>query len=85
MLLVVVAFPVIWISAIVSASRYSEWAFKAAGRSKFSDIVLIVITGVVGGIYWWAVMRRQVKTHRAAPRTLPAGRYIDPSSYSQPR
>jgi hypothetical protein len=84
-ILVVVTFPVIWISAIVSASRYSEAAFKAGGRGKFSDIVLIVITGAVGGIYWWAVMRRQVKPHRGAEPTLPEGRYIDPSSYAPQR
>ena len=63
------AIPVIWISAIVSASRYSEAAFKAAGRSKFADLVLVVITSFVGGIYWWVVMRRQVKPHRSSART----------------
>ena len=62
----VVGIPVIWISAIVSASRTSDAAFKEAGRSKVSDIVLIVITSFVGGIYWWAVIRRHVKPHHAS-------------------
>ena len=64
-IIVVVAIPVIWISAIVSASRTPDAAFRAAGRSKISDIVLIAITSFVGGIYWFAVLRRQVKPHRA--------------------
>ena len=80
-----VTFPVIWISALVSASRYSEAAFKAAGRGKFIDIVLLVITGAVGGIYWWAFIRRRVRAHRGAVPTLPEGRYIDSSSYAPQR
>ena len=65
-IIVVVAIPAIWISAIVGASRTSDAAFKEAGRSKVSDIVLIVITSFVGGIYWWAVIRRHVRPHHAA-------------------
>ena len=65
-IIVVVAIPAIWISALVSASRTSDAAFKEAGRSKVSDIVLIVITSFVGGIYWWAVIRRHVRPHHAS-------------------
>jgi uncharacterized membrane protein YkgB len=62
----VVAIPGIWVSALVSASRTADGAFKHAGRSKVSDIVLIAITSFVGGLYWWIVIRRQVKPHHAA-------------------
>lgn len=60
-----VAIPVIWISAIVSASRVPEPAYKAVGRNKLAVIMLLVITNFVGGIYYFAVMRRELKPHRA--------------------
>ena len=68
LILLIVAIPVIWISAIVDASRYPEPAYKAVGRNKLAVILLLVITNFVGGIYFWAVIRREVKAHRAEPR-----------------
>jgi hypothetical protein len=85
LILLVVAIPVIWISAIVSASRFSEAAYHAVGRNKLAVILLLLITSFVGGIYYFAVIKRELKPHRDAEPTLPAGRYIDPSQFSPPR
>jgi hypothetical protein len=60
-----VAMPVIWIAAITSASGFSEPAYKAVGRNKLAVIMLLVITNFVGGIYYFAVIRRELKPHRA--------------------
>jgi hypothetical protein len=65
LILLIVAFPVIWISAVVSASRFSEPAYKAVGRQKLAVILLIAISNFVGGLYYWIVIRREVKPHRA--------------------
>ncbi len=64
LLLVVAISLVTYVSAIVSASRWSEAAYKLAGRNKVSDVVLIVITGVVGGTYYWLVIRRELEPAR---------------------
>jgi hypothetical protein len=65
LIVLIVAIPVIWISAIVSASRFSEAAYKAVGRNKLAVILLVLLTSFVGGVYYFAVIRRELKPHRA--------------------
>jgi hypothetical protein len=65
LIVLLVAIPVIWIAAIVSASRVPESAYKKVGRNKIADVLLLVITSFVGGIYYFAVIRRELKPHRA--------------------
>ena len=57
----------VWIAAIVSASRYSHVAYRAAGRSHGSTVALVVVTGWVGAAYYWLVIRREVEPYRNAP------------------
>ena len=57
----------VWIAAIVSASRYSQFAYRAAGRSHGSTVALVVVTGWVGAAYYWLVIRREVEPYRNAP------------------
>jgi hypothetical protein len=65
LIVLIVAMPVIWISAITSASGCAEPAYRAVGRTKLAVIMLLVITNFVGGIYYFAVIRRELEPHRA--------------------
>jgi hypothetical protein len=55
-----------WIAALVSACRFSEAAFTAVGRTRTSTIVLVAITGWVGGAYYWLAIKREVEPHKNA-------------------
>jgi hypothetical protein len=70
---------VVWVSAVTSASGYTEAEYKAVGRNKIAVVMLIVITNFVGGVYYWLVIRREVKVHRTDPPTVPRGRFMDPT------
>jgi hypothetical protein len=46
-----------WIAAIVSASSLSDETFSAVGRSRTGTIVLIVLTGWIGALYYWIAIK----------------------------
>ena len=71
--LIWVGLTVMWVAAIVSALRYSDAAFVAAGRTRAPTIFLVVITGWVGAGYYWIVIKREVAPYRNAtpPPRLP--------------
>jgi hypothetical protein len=50
----------VWITAAVSATKFSDSSYRAAGRSRGSTIALILSTGVLGGLYYWLAIRTQV-------------------------
>lgn len=56
-LLVVVAQQALFWSALVSAIRMPGVAWTAAGRSKTAMIVLILLSGGVGGLYYFVRIR----------------------------
>jgi hypothetical protein len=70
---VVVLVVLMWVSAasaVVSAARLPEYAWRAAGRSKQGTILGIIVTGGFGGLYYWFFIRRLVRDARrgtAAP------------------
>ena len=71
-LLIWIGLTVMWVAAIVSALRYSDAAFAAAGRTRAPTIFLVVITGWVGAGYYWIVIKREVDPYRnATPPPLP--------------
>jgi hypothetical protein len=74
-LVIWVGLTVMWIAAIVSAARFSNAAFVAAGRLRPPTIFLVVITGWVGAGYYWIVIKREVAPYRNAtmpPTPVPA-------------
>jgi hypothetical protein len=58
----------LWIAAIVSVIRFSPDAFRAADRSMGSTVALVILTGWLGAIYYWLVIRREVEPYRNASR-----------------
>jgi len=72
----------LWVAAIVDASRFVPEAYRKADRSKTATVLLVVLTGWLGAIYYWVAIRREVHPHRDTPPTLPPGHTIDPSSYA---
>lgn len=63
-LVVWVALGVVWISAIVSTTRFSAGTYEAAGRSRPLTIALVVITGWLGAAYYWLVIKRELTPPR---------------------
>jgi hypothetical protein len=55
-----------WVTALVHTYRYPAVAFREVGRSRGGTIALIAFTGFVGGLYYWVVIRREVRPHRTA-------------------
>lgn len=54
---------VIWgaaISALVSAARVPESRWHVAGESRAMTMVGILLTGGLGGLYYWTVVRRRL-------------------------
>jgi hypothetical protein len=56
----------LWVAAIVSVIRFSSGAFRAVDRSMGSTIALVVLTGWLGAIYYWLVIRRELEPYRNA-------------------
>jgi hypothetical protein len=54
----------LWIAAIVSVTHFPPSAFQAADRSMGSTIALIIVTGWLGAIYYWLVIRRELEPYR---------------------
>lgn len=67
-----------WIVVLVEISRIPEAQFRAARTQKTTWILIVVLTGLIGAIVWWAGKRREVR--EAVPLVaLPApGWYPDP-------
>jgi hypothetical protein len=66
-LAIVVLVVVMWVSAasaVVSAVRLPEYAWRAAGRSKQGTILGIIVSGGLGGLYYWLSIHRLVKDAR---------------------
>ena len=54
----------LWVSlvtAVVSAVRVPERRWREAGRGKFPTTVLVVLTGGVGGLFYWLRIRPQLR------------------------
>jgi hypothetical protein len=50
----------VWIAAIRSTIHYSPAQLRAAGRSHGGTLALVILTGSLGAIYYWLVIKRQV-------------------------
>jgi hypothetical protein len=62
-----IALVAMWVAALVSLARFPESAFTAVGRTKTSTLVLVGITGWVGGGYYWIVIKRELAPYRNVP------------------
>lgn len=49
------------ISALVSAVRLPGYAWQSAKRSKNGTVLGILLTGGIGGAYYWLSIRQSVK------------------------
>lgn len=59
------------ISALVSALRVEPMVWRVARRRKGINVVLILCTGGIGGIYYWLRIRPQLKVADGRYRTTP--------------
>src|SRR5687768_5100277 len=50
------------VAAIIDAALIPADEWWAAGRSKAATILLLLLTGSVGGICYWTVLRRGLRT-----------------------
>jgi hypothetical protein len=57
---------VIWISALVGAVALPGYAWKVAHRSKPLTLVLVALTGIFGGLYFWLRVRPEVRQAQAS-------------------
>lgn len=68
--------PVIWITALIDVLSHQGPAFEAQGRTRGGSFLLILVTGAVGGTYYWLVIHRGVKqsdTELTEPANQPSG------------
>ena len=56
-----------WVAALVSLARFPESAFAEVGRVKPSTLMLVAITGWVGGGYYWIAIKRELAPYKNAP------------------
>ena len=73
LLFVVVPF-VLWLMSLVSAVRYPDAQWQAAGQNKLVFVVIIVVLGVIGSLVYFFVAR---------PQLLAAGGRIPPPAMPQ--
>jgi hypothetical protein len=59
------------LTALVDALRWPSRAYTWAARSKAGTVIGIVLTGGVGGLYYWAFVRRDVKQGASEAPTPP--------------
>jgi hypothetical protein len=59
--IVLVAGMLLWLGALADAVDSPPEAFAAIGRTKRSTIVLIALTWVFGGIWYWIAMRAELR------------------------
>jgi hypothetical protein len=65
-LVVWIALSAAWIAAIVSASSLNDEAFTAVGRSRTGTIVLVVLTGWIGALYYWIAIKPRLANRPAS-------------------
>ncbi len=51
----------VWVGALVQAGMTSHAAYAKANSNKGMIMVLLVLTGWFGSLYWFGVMRRRVR------------------------
>lgn len=56
-----------WIVTLIDAGRWSERQWAKIGRPKKVWMVALFLTGVVGAVYYWGVLRR-ILQRRAGER-----------------
>jgi hypothetical protein len=68
LLLLVVAVQTLHISGIVAAARRPEYGYRAVSRTKAGTVIMVVLTGFVGAIYFFLRVRPELLTaERAVP------------------
>ena len=59
----------LWVVALFSVTQFPSAAFHALGRSRGATIALVAVTGWLGAIYYWLVIKRELEPYRdVAPR-----------------
>ncbi len=51
----------VWVIALVQAGRTTHAAYRKANSNKGMIMVMLVLTGWFGSLYWFGVMRRRLK------------------------
>jgi hypothetical protein len=62
-----VALTGLWIAGLVDAGRTDNVAFTRVHANKGATLVLLVLAGWFGAIYWFAVLRPRIQRIAAAP------------------
>ena len=68
LLVVIAGVWTIYVQAIVMAVRRPDYAYRAIGRTKAGTVVMIVLTGFIGGLFFLLRIRPAL---RAAERSIP--------------
>jgi hypothetical protein len=50
----------LWVAALIDVGRTDHGPFVRAGTSKGLMIALLLLSGGLGAVYWFAIMRRRV-------------------------
>jgi hypothetical protein len=67
-----VALTGLWIAGIVDAGRTDNAAFTRVHANKGATLVLLVLAGWFGAVYWFAILRKRIQ--RAAAPAPPVRR-----------
>jgi hypothetical protein len=75
-IVLLVAVVVIWmlyIGAIVAAARRPDYAYRYINRTKAGTVIMIILTGFIGGSYFLLRIKHQLLAAERAvpPETLP--------------
>lgn len=73
-----VAFWLLAVSALVSAARIPPYVYEHDERGKPGTLLCLLLTGGVGGAYYWLSVRPSLREAEAelAPRPRPAARPV---------
>lgn len=58
---VVLALPALWLAAAIDVTLTSADDWRVAGRIKGPTVALVWLTGAVGAVYYWAVIRPRLR------------------------
>ena len=61
LLALIALLPGSFFSALIDLSFHSEQRFTEIGRGKSSTVLLILLTGGVGGLYYWFRIRPELR------------------------
>jgi hypothetical protein len=50
-----------WIAGLVDAARFDNAAFTRVHANKGATILLLVLAGWFGAVYWFAVLRKRIQ------------------------